>query len=180
MGGSPPNTTGFASMEDVLLNIILNGSAQPFSNQSVKYLVTESVAEAMQYLESKYPSGNYSWGDFYGFLFPNLFGISEFNVGPIPKGGDFNTPNDASGVGPNNYPTGGQSWEMVVNLSNISHSYGIYPGGQSENPASSMYSNYVNDWINGTYLPLLFYPTTSSFPASEIISVITLNPAGGA
>jgi penicillin amidase len=179
MGGSLPNTTGFASMEDVLLNIIINGSARPFSNKSVKSLVTESVAEAMHYLESKYPSGNYSWGNFYGFLFPNLFGLSEFNVGPVAKGGDFNTPNDASGVGPNNYPTGGQSWEMVVNLSNVSHSYGVYPGGQSENPASSFYSNYVNDWIDGTYLPLLFYPTTSSFPDSEIISMMTLNPGGG-
>ena len=178
MAGSLPNTTGYSSMEVDLLKVILTGSAQPFSNQSVKYLVTESVAEAMQYLESKFPSGNYSWGHFYGFLFPNLFGLSQFNVGPIPKGGDFNTPNDASGVGPNNYPTGGQSWEMVVNLSNVSHSYGIYPGGQSENPASPLYSNYVNDWINGTYLPLLFYPTFASFPAGEIMAVMTLNPGG--
>ena len=178
MGGSLPNTSGYASMEDVLLNIIINGSAEPFSNLSMKSLVSESVIEAMQYLESRYPSGNYTWGRFYGFLFPNLFGLSEFNVGPIPKGGDFNTPNDASGVGPSNYPTGGQSWEMVANLSNISDSFGVYPGGQSENPESQLYSNYVNDWINGTYLPLAFYPSQSLFPRSDVMSVITLNPGG--
>ncbi|MEM3574088.1 MAG: penicillin acylase family protein [Nitrososphaeria archaeon] len=178
MGGSLPDSTGYASMDEVLLSIIIRGSAEPYSNRTLKSLVLESVTEAMQYLVSKYPSGNYTWGHFYGFLFPNLFGLSEFNVGPIPKGGDFNTPNDASGVGPNNYPTGGQSWEMVVNLSNISNSFGVYPGGQSENPESPLYSNYVNDWINGTYLPLLFYPTQYSFPKNEVMAIITLNPGG--
>ncbi len=31
---------------------------------------------------------------------------------------------------------------------------GIYPGGQSENPASPWYSNLVGYWWAGTYLPL--------------------------
>ncbi|MBX8643527.1 MAG: penicillin acylase family protein [Thermoplasmata archaeon] len=179
MGGSLPGTTGSASMEDVLLSLILDGTAAPFSNRSMASLVTSSVIEAMQYLESSYPAGNYTWGHFYGFLFPNLFGLSEFNVGPIPKGGDFNTPNDASGVGPDNYPTGGQSWEMAVNMGNVSGSYGIYPGGQSENPASQQYSSYIKDWIDGTYLPLIFYPSASSIPKNQVLSVITLDPAGG-
>jgi penicillin amidase len=178
MGGSYPNTSGSASMDIDLLNAIITGSASPFSNQSMKSMITDSVIQAMNFLNGKYPAGNYFWGNFYGFLFPNLFGLSEFNVGPISKGGDFNTPNDASGVGPNNYPTGGQSWEMVVNMSNVSRSYGIYPGGQSEDPASPLYSNYVNDWINGTFLPLLFYQTYSSIPSNEIMDVISMIPEG--
>ena len=178
MGGSYPNTAGSASMEIDLLNAILTGNASPFSNISMKNLVTEAVVQAMSYLDQKYPSGNYSWGKFYGFLFPNLFGLSEFNVGPFSKGGDFNTPNDASGVGPNNYPTGGQSWEMVVNMSNVSRSFGIYPGGESENPASPLYANYVNGWIDGTYLPLLYYPTPTSIPSNETLDTITLVPGG--
>ena len=31
---------------------------------------------------------------------------------------------------------------------------GIYPGGQSENPASPWYTNLVPLWWDGTYLPL--------------------------
>ena len=178
MGGSYPNTSGLASLDIDLLNAILTGNASPFSNLSMKSLVVDSVIQAMNFLNEKYPSGNYTWGKFYGFLFPNLFGLSEFNVGPISKGGDFNTPNDASGVAPNAYPTGGQSWEMVINMSNVSRSYGVYPGGQSENPASPLYSNYVNDWINDTYLPLLFYPSSSSFPVNETMDVISLVPGG--
>jgi penicillin amidase len=179
MGGSFPNTSGSASMDIDMLNAIITGTAAPFSNASMKTLTIESVTQAMSFLEERYPSGNYTWGKFYGFLFPNLFGLSEFNVGPISKGGDFNTPNDASGVGPNNYPTGGQSWEMVVNMSNVSRSYGVYPGGESENPASPLYSNYVNDWINGTYLPLLFYQSSSSFPQNDTMDVTVLTPEGG-
>lgn len=176
MGGSFPNTSGSASLDIDLMNAIVTGSASPFSNVSMKTLVTDSVIQAMTYLNQKYQSGNYSWGKFYGFLFPNLFGLSQFNVGPISKGGDFNTPNDASGVGPTNYATGGQSWEMVVNMSNVSRSYGIYPGGQSENPASPLYSNYITDWIDGTYLPLLFYQTYSSVPSNETMDITTLAP----
>lgn len=176
MGGSYPNTTGEASLDIDLVNAIVTGNASPFSNLSMKSLVREATGQAISFLESKYPNGNYTWGKFYGFTFPNLFGLSEFTVGPIAKGGDFNTPNDASGVGPINYPTGGQSWEMVVNMSNVSRSYGIYPGGQSEDPASPLYSNYVNDWINGTYLPLLFYPSSSSIPANQVMDVTSLEP----
>ena len=31
---------------------------------------------------------------------------------------------------------------------------GIYPGGQSENPASPWYEDQVADWWNGRYLPM--------------------------
>ena len=31
---------------------------------------------------------------------------------------------------------------------------GIYPGGQSENPASPWYQNLVEPWWNGKYLPM--------------------------
>jgi len=31
---------------------------------------------------------------------------------------------------------------------------GIYPGGQSENPASHWYEDQVSDWWNGQYLPM--------------------------
>ncbi len=182
MGGSLPNTTGYASMEVDLIHYILNDSAAPFSadNQStMQGLIQQAVSQAMEHLLSLYPSGNFTWGKFYGFLFPNLFGLSSFNVGPISKGGDFNTPNDASGVGPANYPTGGQSWVMVVNLSNVSRSIGVYPGGQSEDPASSQYSNYVMNWINGDYLSLLFVAKASDISSANVMSVIHLNPEVG-
>jgi penicillin amidase len=63
---------------------------------------------------------------------------------------------------------------MVVSMENVSNSYGVYPGGQSENPASNLYSNYVSIWISGNYLPLYFIPSANQFPSSLIMDTIEL------
>lgn len=73
------------------LNAIITGNAAPFSNSSVKNLIVQSVEQAISFLSERHPSGNYTCGKFYGFFFINLFGLNEFNVGPVSKGGDFNT-----------------------------------------------------------------------------------------
>jgi penicillin amidase len=69
--------------------------------------------------------------------------------GPVPgtsytvnPGGDLGT------VG------GGASWRMIIDLSDVSRSVGVYPGGQSENPANPRYSDQMSLWSNGKYLPL--------------------------
>ena len=168
LSGSLPNTSGYSPMDMVMLQIIELGSARPFSNLSVTSLMSEAANQTMSYLNSNFPSGNYTWSNFYGFVFPNLWGISQFNVGPLVTGGDFNTPNDAGGIAPD-YPQGGQSWVMVANLSNLSDSYGVYPGGQSENPESPLYANYVDDWISGHYLHLIFVSNYTLFPSDEVM-----------
>lgn len=50
----------------------------------------------------------------------------------------------------------GPSWRMVVELTDSTQAYGIYPGGQSGNPGSKYYDNFINDWVEGKYYPLLF------------------------
>jgi len=177
MGGSFPGTTGLSSMDVDLAYIIMTGNPSPFSNKTLSELLGEAVVQAMSYLESSHPDGDYTWGHFYGFNFPSLLGVPSLSVGPLPRGGDYNTPNDASGGGPpSNWPSGGQSWTMIVSASNISDSYGVYPGGQSENPASPFYSNYVYVWIKGGYLPLYFIPSPTLFPRALVDDTVTLTP----
>jgi penicillin amidase len=53
----------------------------------------------------------------------------------------------------------GPSWRMVVQLGDEPVAYGIYPGGQSGNPGSRYYDNFINDWGQGKYYRLNFYPT---------------------
>jgi penicillin amidase len=48
----------------------------------------------------------------------------------------------------------GPSWRMVIQLTTDTEAYGIYPGGQSGNPGSKFYDNFVDDWAKGTYYPL--------------------------
>jgi penicillin amidase len=177
MGGSFPGTTGLASLDVDMAHIIMDGDPKPYSNSTLSQLLVEAVSQAMGYLESRYPDGNYTWGHFYGFDFPSLLGVAALGVGPLPRGGDYNTPNDASGGGPpTNWPSGGQSWTMIVPIGNTSDSYGVYPGGQSEDPASPYYSNYISTWMVGGYLPLYFIGAPSEFPSSLVKATIELNP----
>jgi len=177
MGGSFPGTTGLSALDVDLAYIIMTGNPSPFSNQTLSSLLTEAVNQAMRFLTSQYPDGNYTWGHFYGFYFPSLLGVSALSVGPLPRGGDYNTPNDASGGGPpSNWPSGGQSWTMVVSMANVSDSFGVYPGGQSENPASPLYSNYISVWMSGGYLPLYFIASPTAFPSALVKATIILSP----
>jgi penicillin amidase len=85
----------------------------------------------------------------------------EFTLGPGANGGEV---------------TGGASWRMVVDLSDLGHSFGMYPGGQSENPASPHYDDQMKPWAEGRYLPLYFYPSPQAFQAGQIESVLVLEP----
>jgi len=85
----------------------------------------------------------------------------EFTLGPGANGGEV---------------TGGASWRMVVDFSNLGRSVGMYPGGQSEDPASPHYDDQIKPWADGHYLPLYFYASPQEFPAGVVESVLTLEP----
>ena len=72
--------------------------------------------------------------------------------------------------------TGGASWRMVVDFSDLGHSFGIYPGGQSEDPASPHYDDQVKPWAEGRYLPLYFYSSPQGFQAGQVESMLDLEP----
>lgn len=174
MSGSYPGTIGLASLdEDVIATLAYNYTGL-LSAKALWETAYSSMLEAIALLYSH--GSNISWGNFYGFYFPSLTGSASLSVGPLSSGGDFFSLNDAAGYLPHNPATGGQSFTYVANLSNISDSFGVYPGGQSEDPASTQYDNYVFVWIKGDYLQLLFYPTAASFPQAEIKQVWLLKP----
>lgn len=50
----------------------------------------------------------------------------------------------------------GPSWRMVVELGPEVRAMAVYPGGQSGNPGSSFYDNFVGDWAAGKTSELLF------------------------
>jgi len=50
----------------------------------------------------------------------------------------------------------GPSWRMIVQLSTPTEAYGVYPGGQSGNPGSKYYDDFLNNWVEGKYNKLWF------------------------
>ncbi len=92
----------------------------------------------------------WTWGRIHQRTLENLALVTGLDYGPIPDRGDNNTPLAA----PDFPSTHGPSWRMVVDWGTQSFS-GIYPGGQSENPASGWYSNEAKTWFAGNYYPML-------------------------
>ncbi len=50
----------------------------------------------------------------------------------------------------------GPSWRMIVQLTTPTEAYGVYPGGQSGNPGSKYYDDYLDNWVAGKYNKLWF------------------------
>ena len=89
------------------------------------------------------------WKAARGTTVDHLSKASIFSVEDIDSDGHVSTLN-ALGKRP------GPSWRMVVELGNNIKAYGIYPGGQSENPGSFYYQNMLEKWAKGEHYQLLF------------------------
>ncbi len=55
----------------------------------------------------------------------------------------------------------GPSWRMVVAMDRKPRGYGIYPGGQSGNPGSRHYDDFIDDWAAGRHYALSFMESPS-------------------
>ncbi|PZX57763.1 penicillin amidase [Algoriphagus ratkowskyi] len=90
--------------------------------------------------------GDFSWANYkrtkIQHLVPQFKSFSVDNVYTGGGSGMLNATSDRAGA----------SWRMVVELGEEIKAFGIYPGGQSGNPGSKYYSNFINKWANGEYL----------------------------
>ena len=69
----------------------------------------------------------------------------------------------------------GPSWRMIVEITTPPTAMGIYPGGQSGNPGSKFYDNFIDDWSVGEYHSLNFLQ--SDVATEDIVGTQTLTSA---
>jgi penicillin G amidase len=114
-----------------------------------------AFAAAVTHLRSKLGGApaTWSWGRLHSTQFPSLAPATALGYGPRPSGGDPWTVDAADG---GMVSSAGPSWRMIAHWtgSGAAVGEGIYPGGQSENPASPWYDNLMADWRAGRYLPM--------------------------
>jgi penicillin G amidase len=90
--------------------------------------------------------GDYSWANYKKTSIQHLVPqFASFSVKNIYTGGGRGMLNATS-------ERSGASWRMVVEMGDEISAFGIYPGGQSGNPGSKFYSNFIPIWANGEYL----------------------------
>ncbi|MEL0455209.1 penicillin acylase family protein [Flavobacteriaceae bacterium SZ-1-7] len=123
---------------------------------------------ARQLSEWKSKHGEYNWGKYKGTYVGHLLqALPAFSRFDLPIGGDRNTVNAAD---KNHAP----SWRLIVEMSSPPRALGIYPGGQSGNPGSKYYDNYIDRWAAGEYIDLLFMQASNE--STGVISTQTLTP----
>ena len=90
--------------------------------------------------------GDFSWANYKRTSIQHLVPqFKSFSVQNVYTGGGAGILNATS-------ERHGASWRMVVELGAEVKAFGIYPGGQSGNPGSKFYSNFIQKWANGEYL----------------------------
>jgi penicillin amidase len=123
------------------------------------------MAEALGWLRAELgddPAG-WEWGRVHRITFGHALGVQKpldqvFNRGPVPIGGDTDTPlQTASLPGPGfENDAWSPSMRLLIDLGDLSASQSVLPVGQSGQLGSPHYDDQVALWSKGEYHPMLW------------------------
>ncbi len=113
-------------------------------------------------------TAQWTWANFRRISIYHLLGanLKSFGVENLNVGGGHNVVNALK-------PGHGPSWRMVVALGTPVKGFGVFPGGQSGNPASRFYDHSISTWVRGELHALNFW---ASPDGKKIIGAITFKP----
>jgi penicillin G amidase len=145
---------GFYPLNSTLLEGILRDSAYEFlddintpAKETLNQDVNTAFKKAAVACKNLDREGKLTWGKLKATRVEHLAKLDPFSRLDIDNsGGEFAINAVKRDHGP--------SWRMIVQLTKNTEAYGIYPGGQSGNPGSPYYDNFVDNWANGKYYPL--------------------------
>lgn len=144
--------------EQTLVEILLKDSAFSFvddvttaSKETLYDAVTAALKKASVDLKKKESEGKLEWTKFKN---PTVYHLLKESLLPFARtglnvGGAGNIINAVT-------HSHGPSWRMIVQMSTTTEAWGVYPGGQSGNPGSRYYDDYIDNWVTGKYHKLWF------------------------
>jgi penicillin amidase len=133
------NNPGFRFIDDV----------HTPEKETLNDITAAAFNAAVQDLDKLKAAGRLEWGKYKETGVRHLLGIQGFSRLNLPIGGGDEIINATRS-------THGPSWRMVVSLTHQIEAYAVYPGGQSGNPGSAFYDNFVDTWVAGKYYKLMF------------------------
>jgi penicillin amidase len=151
--------------DNTTIEWLLRDTAMPYidnrhtpDTESLSVQNRDAFTKAMNAVKLADTSGKLQWGSYRGTDIMHLTKIPAFSREHLFTGGTAYTVNAIK-------KDHGPSWRMIVQLSNPIQAYGIYPGGQSGNPGSRYYDDFIDDWVKGKYYPLHYFtPGDSTSP----------------
>ncbi|MEM9847124.1 MAG: penicillin acylase family protein [Bacteroidota bacterium] len=136
-------------MEQHPLNVFWDQPETPV-RETPKMILTTAFQTTYDTLAERLSDQAFSWEEYRASYIAHLSrSIEPFGRYNLPVNGFKQAPNAVSKVA-------GPSWRMVVSMGEEIEAYGIYPGGQSGNPASPYYENMIDKWVEGEYYNLFF------------------------
>lgn len=135
--------------------------------ETAKEMVTQAF-KAMEGYFNANPSRRVKWSQFQPTQVRHVGLIPAFGRSNLLTGGHSTAPNAIKGES-------GPSWRMIVSLGASLKAYGVYPGGQSGDPASPFYDNMLEAWVKGDYFELLLMKTPADSPSRTLVH-LTLQP----
>lgn len=137
-----------------LLEAVLKDSAYKFldnistpQQETLADNVTAAFKLAAVDLQKKEAEGKLDWEKNKATRINHLAKLAPFSRLNLPIGGGVRNINATK-------TDHGPSWRMVISLTAKTEAYGVYPGGQSGNPGSKYYDNFVDQWAAGKYYSL--------------------------
>ena len=131
-------------------------------------IIRQSFIMAVKAYDEQQQATSISWGDLNKVNLKHLTSMPAFSRPGLSSGGYPEAINAMS-------PSWGPSWRMIVELGERPRAVGVYPGGQSGNPASTYYDDFVNDWNKGVYYPLHYYLNAEEAGKESTVSWIIKN-----
>ncbi|GAC1593514.1 MAG: hypothetical protein NVS3B19_15720 [Ginsengibacter sp.] len=140
--------------ESTLLESIMRDSAYKFldnitttEKETLADDITSSFKTTVSELKKLQRDGKLEWSAYKDTRINHLTSIDALSRLHLPIGGGVHCINAAK-------EKHGPSWRMIVSLTPQTDAYGIYPGGQSGNPGSHFYDNFIDPWVAGKYFKL--------------------------
>ena len=132
---------------------------------SLEAVLEKSLRECVEWLTDKLgpDERSWQWGRLHYITFGHAMGAKKpldtvFNLGPLPVGGDTDTPFQ-TGIVPSKGFDGincAPSHRQIIDLSDFSNSLMIHPPGQSGQLGSPHYDDLLELWAAGRYHPMLW------------------------
>ena len=136
--------------------------------ETLHNLINQSFLNALDKLNKRGTMGeNWQWVVYRDTQITHVFSIFKaFSSSRIQANGSKSTVN-ALGT------SKGPSWRMIVQLGIRPKAFVVYPGGQSGNPGSFYYDNFLSTWAQGE-LYEVFYMTRSNQKSDRILSTLKM------
>jgi penicillin amidase len=140
----------------VLLEALSRDSAFKFVDdvttpeiESLNVQVTKALKKASIQLKSVASEGRLKWAKFKN---TTVYHLLKANAQPFARAGLII--GGGNGIVNATQHDHGPSWKMIVEMTSKTNAYGIYPGGQSGNPGSRFYDDFIDKWTKGQYYKL--------------------------